>query len=146
MRMQPKDRQLRRGVAAVELAVLLPFLLLLFLVALDFGRVFYGLQVVSQCSRGGAFYESFRNDPLAYAEMPYASVQQATVADGSNLSLNSGTDVAVVYGTTSNGAPMVEVRTTHRFQSITNALSIPNPFNVSRGVKMREVPLVPDFN
>jgi len=145
MRLGIGRREARRGAAAVELAVLLPFLMLLFLVALDFGRVFYGSQTVSQCSRGGVYYESFRNDPLGQVEMPYTSYQQATVADGSNISLNSGTDVAVAYGTTSNGKPMVEVRTTHRFQTITNALSIPNPFNVTRSIKMREVPVVPDF-
>ncbi len=136
-------REVRRGAAAVELAVLLPFLMLLFLIALDFGRVFYGSQTVSQCSRGGVYYESFRNDPLGQVEMPYTSYQQATMADGSNLSLNSGTDVAVAYGTTSNGRPMVSVSTVHRFSTITNLLA--SPYNVTRSIKMREVPVVPDF-
>src|SRR5205085_569737 len=43
----------RGGVAAVELALVLPVLMFLFLVAVDYSRLFHYAQMVSNCARNG---------------------------------------------------------------------------------------------
>src|SRR5262249_60739649 len=48
--------QARSGVAAVELAVLAPFLAFLFVIAIDWSRVFYFSLVVDNCARNGALW------------------------------------------------------------------------------------------
>jgi Flp pilus assembly protein TadG len=54
-----RARQKRRhGVAAVELAILLPLLGFLFVIALDYSRIFYFTMVVTNCARSGAIYGS----------------------------------------------------------------------------------------
>lgn len=44
----------RPGAAVAELAVLLPFLVLLFFVAVDYCRIFYFTLTVENCARNGA--------------------------------------------------------------------------------------------
>ena len=46
----------RRGVAAVELAIVLPFLCFLLIVAIDYARIFYFSLTVANCARNGALY------------------------------------------------------------------------------------------
>ncbi len=48
----------RRGVAVVELAVLLPLLVFLFVVTVDFARVYYFSLTLQNCARAGAMYAS----------------------------------------------------------------------------------------
>jgi Flp pilus assembly protein TadG len=48
----------RRGTASVELAILLPFLTFIFLIAVNFARVFYFSQIIENCARNGALYAS----------------------------------------------------------------------------------------
>src|SRR5690348_10075006 len=83
----------RRAAAAVELAILLPTLVLLFVIAMDFCRVFYYYSVVTSCARNGAVYAT---DPTSAASSPYytttngsydyaASVTKAAKADSAEF-------------------------------------------------------------
>lgn len=133
------NRVPRRGVAAVELAIVLPILLFFFLVALDFGRVYYGSMTSSNCARNGAMYESYSRPAGAPQEFPYADMRQAAAADGTNLGgMNPSNDIAL---TAANGK--VSITVTHRFRTVTNFFNLPNPVNVPRSVVMKEVPVVP---
>src|SRR5437868_11657545 len=46
----------RRGTAAAELAICLPFVALLFTVAVDFCRLYNQTQIVQGCAEAAAFY------------------------------------------------------------------------------------------
>src|SRR5438046_10374196 len=46
----------RRGASFMELAVLLPLLLVLFIGIIDFGRVFYNAMTISHAARAGVQY------------------------------------------------------------------------------------------
>src|SRR5437764_14318987 len=48
----------RRGALAAELAILLPFVSIMFLIALDFCRLFYCSQTVQNCAECAALYAS----------------------------------------------------------------------------------------
>ena len=121
----------RFGAAVVELAVLLPLLVFLFLIAADFARVFYFSLTLTNCARAGALYAS---DPTMMAESPFASAQAAALADATNLSpqptITQGTGVDAL------GRPYVQVTATHSFRTITGFPGIPNSVNLQRTVRL----------
>jgi Flp pilus assembly protein TadG len=126
--------QPRRGVAAVELAILLPFLAFIFMAAIDFGRIFYYSQVVDNCARQGALYLS---DPNGAAANLYPTVQAAALADATGL--NPQPSVSSSTGTDASGNPFVAVTVTWQFQTIANYPGIPSSTNLTRTVQMRQV-------
>src|SRR5260370_21709411 len=92
----------RQAVAAVELALLLPFLVFIFIIAVDWGRVFYYSVTVNNCARNGALFAS---DPIAQAASPYTSVSQAALADAANISPAPNVTTNMGVG---GGVPYVE--------------------------------------
>jgi Flp pilus assembly protein TadG len=124
----------RRAVAAVELAILLPLLVLLFAISVDFARVFYYSQTLESCARNGAIYAS----NLVTAKSPYASVQEAALADATNLSPQP--TVASTTGADSAGNAYVKVTVSWDFITIMNVPGIQNPLTLSRSVQMRVAP------
>ncbi len=50
--------QARRAVAVVELALVLPLLLIILVVAVDFARFFYNAQVITDCARTAALFSA----------------------------------------------------------------------------------------
>jgi TadE-like protein len=53
-------QSVRRGIAAVELALLLPFLVFICMATIDFARVVYALVTLQNCARNGALYEFYK--------------------------------------------------------------------------------------
>jgi hypothetical protein len=51
-----RTRRIRRAAAAAELAIMLPFVALLFAVAVDFCRLYNQTQIVQGCAEAGACY------------------------------------------------------------------------------------------
>lgn len=126
-----------KGVAAVELAVLLPLLAFLFLIAVDYARIFYYALTIDNCARNGALCAS---NAINYP-IPYSSIAQAAVADGANLNPPLATSaVTVANSTDADGNPSVTVTIKYTFQSITNYPGLPNTVNLTRSVEMRVAP------
>src|SRR5437763_4098057 len=97
----PQGDARRRGAAVVELALLLPFLTFLLLITIDYCRLFYYSQVVTNCARNGGVYAS---DPFAATQSPYADLTAAAKADASpdiqpdlHVDSSSGTDTNGTY-------------------------------------------------
>lgn len=132
-------RQSRPGVAAVELALMLPLLALLFVVTVDFARVFYFSVTLQNSARAGAVFAS---DPHVAGESPFASVQEAALADAQNLSPRP--TIAQSYGTDSAGRTYVEVKATYTFTTITKLLGIHKEMKLSRAVRMYPSAITPD--
>jgi Flp pilus assembly protein TadG len=124
----------RAGSAAVELSMVLPFLAFLFVIATDFGRVFFYSQIIENCARKGAIYCA---DSVAAAQSPYTNLQQAALADASSLSPQP--TVTSTNGNDSAGNPYVQVMVAWPFKTVTAFPGIPNTINLSRTVQMRVV-------
>ena len=80
-------RQLpRRGLAAVELALLLPLLVFLCMATVDFARVIYALVTLQNCARNGALYEFYK--ACGYS-LPsgWTSLSTARAGDAGNLTV-----------------------------------------------------------
>jgi len=109
----------RRGVAAVKLALLLPFLAFFVVVGVDWARIWYYSAIVTSCARNGARYAS---DPDTQRSSPYANVTEAALADAPKLSeaptviSNTGTDTSGRY---------VEVIVSWPFRTIANYPGMP---------------------
>ena len=85
----------RQGAAVVEFALVLPLLLIIFVAAVDFARVFYNAQVLTDCARTAALFAA--NPDLADRTSFESVVElaEACVADldpKPTFSLTSGTD------------------------------------------------------
>jgi Flp pilus assembly protein TadG len=132
-------RRTRRGIAAVELAILLPLLVFLFIVAIDYGRLFYFSLTVQTCARNGAMYAS---DPTGAILSPYQSTEQAALSDAGNLSPAPTVSSKTASDDTGTYA---EVTVTYQFKTITSYPGIPNKVNLARTVKMRMTQAVPNF-
>src|SRR5260370_10090883 len=94
------NNETRRGVAAAELAIVLPFLILMFGVAIDFCRVFYASQTVQNCAYAGALYSSSTVSPRPGVSTPSQAAQDAALAEG--VSLNPALSVANISTTITN--------------------------------------------
>jgi Flp pilus assembly protein TadG len=143
-------RNQRKGVAAVELAILAPFLVALFLIALDFARVFYCQTTLNQCVRNGALYGS---SLCSYNQTtwvsPYnttdpetdTSIKSCTIADGASLNPALTTSqVTVTHNNGSDGNAAVQVSVTYTFNSITQFIGFGNSFTLRASCSMRVAP------
>jgi Flp pilus assembly protein TadG len=138
IRREPRRGPGRRAVAAVELALLLPFLMFVFLVAIDYCRVFYLTQVVDNCARNGAVYAC---DPVGASMSPYATLNDAAMADASpdiqaNMTVTSTT-------TPDTTGTYVTVTVTCPFTTLTGYPGLPSQVIVSRSAEARVAPTVP---
>ena len=144
----PRKQRARRAAAAVEFAVLAPFLAFLFVIAVDWARVFYYSIAVRNCARNGALYlsqkQSAKTTSSPYTDSGYVNlyvnsaspVTAAALADASNLTptptvtSTSGSDT---YG------PYVEVTVSYPFQTVTNFsfgdFLVPSSTTVQRTVR-----------
>src|SRR5215472_4420987 len=121
----------RQAAAAAELAILLPVLVFVIVIAIDWARVFWYSQMLTNCARHGALYAS---DPIAAAESPYLGVQQAALAaepDASNWSPQPS--VSCGPGTPdSNGNATIAVTVSWALPLITTYPGVGNTVKLSR--------------
>jgi Flp pilus assembly protein TadG len=127
----------RRGAAAAELAVLLPFLIFLFVVGVDFARVFYFSVILTNSARNGAVYGS--GSPTQAADT--AGIQQAALADATDLS--PAPTVASTTGTDASNYQYVKVTVQQPFHTVISFPGVPSAFTLTRTVQMRVSSLTP---
>lgn len=120
----------RQGVAATELAILLPFLAFVFVVALDWSRLFYYSVIITNCARNGALYNS---DPYRTNNSPYADVTAAALADATNLSPTP--TVTSTFGTDAGSGSYTEVTVSWDFKTITNFPGVPQTTTITRMIR-----------
>jgi Flp pilus assembly protein TadG len=127
----------RRGAAAAELAVLLPFLVLMLALAVDFCRVYHHAQVVQASAQSGALYasETAKRDPNTTTDDTDAAVQ-AAVAQGTTL--NPPLAAGNVNVTIQGGVASVTV--TYQLATCTSVPGMPGMLTVTRTVTMPIAP------
>ena len=147
----------RRAVAAVEFAVLAPFLAFMFVIAIDWARIFYYSIAVTNCARNGALYMSQQQSAVTtsspYTDSGYVNlfvnsanpVTAAALADASDLTPTP--TVTSASGSDSYG-PYVEVTVSYPFHTLTDFsvgnFLVPSSTNVTRTVRMYVPPETPN--
>jgi Flp pilus assembly protein TadG len=120
----------RRAHAAAELALLLPFLCFICLVAVDYARLVNALVTITNCARNGALFLSNQASYSTY----YTSVTNAAQADAGGLSPTP--TVSSANYTDSYGNACVTVTVSYTFTTLVNYPGIPNSTTLSRSVSM----------
>lgn len=137
-REHPRGGSGRRAAATAELAIVLPLLVFVMVITCDFARLYYHYTTITNCARNGALWAS---DPTTSAKSQYTTVQQAALADASNLSPQP--TVTSSNGTDANGNSNVSVTVTYPFQMVTTYLGF-SSVTLSRTVEMRVAPAAPN--
>jgi Flp pilus assembly protein TadG len=131
----------RKAAAVVELAVLLPLLVLLFVIAVDFSRVFFFSLTLVNCARAGAIYAS---DPVVAHESPFSTMEEAALADATNL--QPPPMISQTTGTDAVGRTYVEVSAAYTFSTVTGFPGIPHDLQLVRSVRMYRAAVSPKSN
>lgn len=126
-----RSRSPRRGAAAVELAIVVPFLAFMFAVVVDYCRIFYAFQIVNNAARCGAMYASGMA-PSAMGMTPAQAAQQAALTEA--VSLNPPLQTTNVTVTITSTTATVTVN--YPFQTVCPYLGLPSPIGLSSTVTM----------
>lgn len=129
----------RRGAAAAEMAMVLPFLAFLVVVGVDYCRAFRAAEVVDTAARSAAMYASrtAARDPDTIT--PERAAVRAAVTEGAGLSPPlQETDVTIVPG-----SGVVTVTVSYRFGMITSYTGVTDPQTITRSVTMLVCPQPP---
>ena len=139
------ERSRRRGSTTLEFAILLPVLLMIMLLIVDYGRFAHTYIAVSNAARAGASIASF-NAPTPGSKPLWDFAIRKAVEDelATNTWFNSGDLVvaAPLLIDEGNGLLRVEVDVTYPFQTLINWLIFPgynDPVDLRRVVVMRLV-------
>ena len=131
----------RRGGAAAELALVAPLLFFVLIVAIDFSRLFYHYTIITNAARNGALWASdqLTNGTVTPSWSPYATVQDAALADANNLNPPLTAPNVTLW----TGPTTVSVTVQYQFNMISAYLGFSN-VNLSRTVTMRVAPAAPN--
>jgi Flp pilus assembly protein TadG len=136
---QRRDRQ-RQGIAAVELAVTLPAILLIVLGCIDFGRFAYTYIAVTNAARAGAGFLSMSSLPVNSTTSWERGFCQAVLDEmGSSFVTTSINVPSPVITLDSMGFRRASVQVSYPFSTLVSWPGIPNSMNLSRTVQMRLV-------
>jgi len=127
----------RRGAATAELAVLLPFIAFLAIIAADWARIYYMTITANAAARNGALWAS---DAIYAANTGYADLTTAALAECPNM--DPTPTVTQTSTTDSENHAAVIVTVTITFNTAVNFPGVPSTNTVTRSCQMRIAPLV----
>jgi Flp pilus assembly protein TadG len=138
-RRNPPDA--RRGLAAVETAIVLPVVLLLTLATIDFGRIVYAYLAVSNAANAGAEYGAMHQFTSYTQSYWQSQIQSAIQNEMQNLNGFSPANLQTSYSTTTDSAGLYQltVSVSYPFSTIVNWPGIPNQVQLSHQVVMRQL-------
>jgi Flp pilus assembly protein TadG len=139
-------RRNERGGAVVELAMTAPFLLLLAMGTLDFGRVFFDTIAVAQAARSGAQY-GLQSIAKSGDVAGMVAAARAAGDDAGTINVTAvricqcgdGTVVDCATGTCGVSKPEIYVKVTvaKTFTTLARYPGIPDNFTISRRAMLR---------
>lgn len=125
----------RDGIAATELAILLPFLVFVFIVVIDYCRIFFVTQTVEQAAQVGVLYAS-DTVPRAPGVNAETATRNAVLADA--VSLDPPIAASDISISTAGGVATVTV--TYRHRTLTRYLGGASDTVITRQASMAVQP------
>lgn len=131
----------RMGAAALELALVLPFLLLVAFGACDFGRIVHVAVSISNATRAGAEYaslhgftdftkENWRN---RVEETVRSELEMTPAINADEIDINVSDEVD------DDGLPVITVQVAHTFETVVAWPALPRSTALERSFTMRRV-------
>jgi hypothetical protein len=117
----------------------LPVLILLIGIAVDYSRIYFSTVTISGSARNGALYEF---DPFNVKASNYTSYDTAAQADATDLGGNVSYSKSV--STSASGAKEIAVTVNTEFHTLSSWLVLPHDKNVGRTIVVRQAQLIPD--
>ena len=152
-----RKRTVRKGAKVVEFAILVPFFAFMFVIAVDWARVFYYSIAVRNCARNGALYlsqqQSAKTTSSPYTDSGYVNLYVNSASPVTAAALADAHDLTptptVTSASGSDGyGPYVEVTVSYPFQTVTNFsvgnFVVPSSTNVRSTVRMYVPPEFPN--
>jgi Flp pilus assembly protein TadG len=139
------NRVRSRGVAATELAIILPLLVTIVFGCVDFGRFAYSYISVTNAARAAADFAATHTYTTGTETAWRNETRQAAIDEMSQMLNFNATDVTVpnpvVTNETgqSNGLKRVRVTVSYPFRTVVTWPAIPSQTNLSRTVEMRVI-------
>ncbi len=132
---------MRRGAAAVELAVVLPLLMLLALAATDVGRVVHAYLAVSNAARSGAAYGSMHNFTSYTHDFWDSQVRLVIEQEMQGMPGYSQSALQETLTTTTDadGLFQLQVEVVYPFATIVSWPGLPSNIVLRRQVEMRQI-------
>ena len=121
----------RKAAAAVELSIVLPFLLFLFVASVDFARIYSDTQLVTECARAGAIYAA---DPDLADRTGHETAEALILIAGAKLYPKP--QISVVYGTDERNHKYVQVTVQQSFKLMTSVMGS-SPLSITRTCRAR---------
>lgn len=144
------------GIAATELAVVLPFLCFIFAITVDYSRIFYYTITLEYAARDGAYFASNYPGLYSYNDPSMTHDQDITnAALGESTNISPTPTVTATYdtvyngsytSTTTDGTGYVQVKVTYTFNTIMNFPGVPTSTTINRSVRMAMAPITPSVN
>jgi Flp pilus assembly protein TadG len=126
----------RSGAAAAELAVTLPFVVFLFVAAVDFSRVYFYTQTLENCAMTGALYASGTAPIASSAQTLEDAAKTAACAEGTSLNPPLQPQQVSV----SSDATTVTVTVNYDYAMLTPLLTQSGVIPLVRAVTMNKAP------
>jgi hypothetical protein len=123
----------QKGVALVEFALILPFLLLLSMITTEFGRAMYQYNTLTKSVRDASRYLSLQTPGTKIAEARNLMVYGNTAGTGAPLALGLMIEHAVVLPPQTAGTNPVINTVTVRIEGYTFNSLFPSVFGISFG-------------
>lgn len=127
----------RNGAVAVELAILLPMLMFLAVIGVDYARIFSRSLILETASRNGGWYAC--QDSTHAADT--AGIQAVASKDLTDVSDTTNVTSSTYTGT--DGFMHVTVTVSMTFSTITNFPGVPYQTNLTRTTDFRVCPSTP---
>lgn len=140
MMIQRPSRSIRSGTVAVELAVVLPLLMFLAVIGVDFARVFSRAMVLQAAARNACVYASQDSDTAAAANEP--AIKAVAMKDLTDVGAGTAT-VKIDRFPGTDGFQYVKVTISMTFKTITNFPGVPSNSQLIRSTTMRVCPKTP---
>lgn len=128
----------RHGSVAVELAVLLPLLIFLAVIGVDYARIWARALIMETASRNACWYAC--QDSTKAADT--TGIQAVAQKDLTEFSNPQATVTSSTY-TGTDGFLHVKVTVSRTFNTLTNFPAVPSSSNVKRTTDMRVCPKTP---
>jgi Flp pilus assembly protein TadG len=141
------------GIAATELALVLPFLCFIFAITVDFSRVFYYTISLEYAARDGCYYGSNYPGLYDFSDSSQTQLQNITSAAlGESSNITPAPTVTAYYdssytgtftSTTASSTGYIRVTVTYTFNTIMNFPGVPSSTTINRSVTMAMAPVTP---